>query len=128
MLVAPLTAKSVRVLPSSFADRAAFLWMSGPFQRPEVPAGRLCKLPPTRPQLTASSSFGVNDLGADPAAKRILENRIPLVATPWLVDQGRSDLTMEQEVTQLRWADLFNDSDRAKARRRLSVAEERPPQ
>jgi hypothetical protein len=69
----------------------------------------------------------INDLGAVSAAKRILENRVPLVATKWLVERERSDLTMEQEITQLRWADLFSDDERTEAQRRLSAAREEPP-
>jgi hypothetical protein len=64
----------------------------------------------------------INDLGATDAAKRILEANLPLVATHWLVGQDRSDLTLEHEIMEVRWADLFDDDERAEADRRLSTA------
>jgi hypothetical protein len=47
----------------------------------------------------------INDLGATTAAKRILAANMPLVATRWLIDQGRPELTMEHEIIDVRWAD-----------------------
>ena len=64
----------------------------------------------------------INDLGAAAAAKRILSADLPLVVTRWLVGQDRSDLTLEHEIMKVRWADLFDDDERAEADRRLSTA------
>jgi hypothetical protein len=61
----------------------------------------------------------INDLGATTAAKRILATDMPLVATRWLIDQDRPELTLEHEVTEVRWADLFDDDERSKAEHRL---------
>jgi hypothetical protein len=61
----------------------------------------------------------INRLGASAAAKTILANKVPLVATRWLVECGRPDLTLEHEITNVRWADLFDDEDRSEAGRRL---------
>jgi hypothetical protein len=61
----------------------------------------------------------VNDLGATTAAKRILATNMPLVATRWLIDQDRPELTLEREIIDMRWADLFDDYERAEAQRRL---------
>jgi hypothetical protein len=63
----------------------------------------------------------INDLGATTAAKRILAARMPLVATRWLIDQDRPDLTLEHEIIEMRWADLFDDDDRSEAQRRLQI-------
>ena len=65
----------------------------------------------------------INGLGATGAAKTLLETKRPLVATPWLVSRNRSDLTLEHEIMELRWADLFDDDDRAEAARRLTIAQ-----
>jgi hypothetical protein len=65
----------------------------------------------------------INRLGAAGAAKTLLETKRPLVATPWLVSRNRSDLTLEHEIMELRWADLFDDDDRAEAARRLMIAQ-----
>jgi hypothetical protein len=61
----------------------------------------------------------INDLGATTAAKSILAKRIPLVATRWLIESGRPELTLEHEIANVRWADLFDDEDRSEAERRL---------
>jgi hypothetical protein len=61
----------------------------------------------------------VNDLGATTAAKTILATKMPLVATRWLIENGRPELTLEHEITNVRWADLFDDEDRSEAERRL---------
>jgi hypothetical protein len=61
----------------------------------------------------------INDLGATAAAKRIVAARIHLVATRWLIEAGRPELTLEHEMTDLRWADLFDDEVRSEAARRL---------
>ena len=64
----------------------------------------------------------INDLGATGEAKRLLATKRSLVATPWLVSRDRSDLTLEHEIMELRWADLFHDDERAEAARRLTIA------
>ncbi len=61
----------------------------------------------------------INDLGAVGAAKRILGDPTILPVTHWLVDRGLSELTMEFEVQQAKWAGLFDDGDRNEAARRL---------
>jgi hypothetical protein len=61
----------------------------------------------------------INDLGATIAAKRILSTNMPLVATRWLIDQDRSELTLEHEIIDMRWADLFDDNERSEAQHRL---------
>jgi hypothetical protein len=65
----------------------------------------------------------INGLGAVGAAKTLLETKRPLVATPWLVSRNRSDLTLENEIMKLRWADLFDDDDRVEAANRLTTAQ-----
>jgi hypothetical protein len=64
----------------------------------------------------------INRLGATGAAKTLLETKRRLVATPWLVSRNRSDLTLEHEIMERRWADLFDDDDRAEAAHRLTSA------
>lgn len=64
----------------------------------------------------------INDLGAVGAAKRILADYEVLPVTRWLVGEGHPDLTLEQEIEHLRWADLFDESDRSEAVRRLDSA------
>jgi hypothetical protein len=64
----------------------------------------------------------INTMGAVEAAKDLLSRGQVLPVTPWLVEHGRPDLTMEHELTQARWAELFTDEDRAEATRRLSSA------
>ena len=61
----------------------------------------------------------INDLGATTAARRILATNMSLVATRWLIDQGRPELTLEHEIMEVRWADLFDDDERSEAQRRL---------
>jgi hypothetical protein len=61
----------------------------------------------------------INELGASAAAKTILANKMPLVATRWLIERDRPELTLEHEIANIRWADLFDDEDRAEAVRRL---------
>ncbi len=61
----------------------------------------------------------INDVGATAAARRILASNMPLVATRWLIDQGRPELTLEHEITEMRWANLFDDVERSEAERRL---------
>lgn len=65
----------------------------------------------------------INRLGATGAAKKLLADHHMLVATPWLVRRGRSELTLEHEIGQARWAEIFTDSERAEAARRLARAD-----
>jgi hypothetical protein len=64
----------------------------------------------------------INDLGATAAAKRLLAMNTPLVATRWLIDAGRPELTLEHEMMDLRWADLFDDQERSQADHRLMTS------
>jgi hypothetical protein len=64
----------------------------------------------------------INSLGAVGAAKKLLADHQRLVATPWLVRRGRPELTLEYEIGQPRWAELFTDDERAEAARRLASA------
>jgi hypothetical protein len=64
----------------------------------------------------------INRLGGVRAAKKLLADHHMLVATPWLVRQGRPDLTLENAIGQPRWAELFTDDERAEAARRLARA------
>jgi hypothetical protein len=69
----------------------------------------------------------VNELGAVGAAKRILADYEVLPVTQWLADQDLYELTMEREIEQPRWADLFDDADRSEAARRLASATRHSP-
>ncbi len=62
----------------------------------------------------------INELGAAGAARKLLADRRELVVTPWLVSRGRPELTLEHEIGQPRWAELFTDAERAEAARRLA--------
>jgi hypothetical protein len=62
--------------------------------------------------------------GAAGAAHELLSTGRVLPVTPWLVRQGRPELTMEREVTCQEWADIFDDTERAEAERRLERAAE----
>lgn len=64
----------------------------------------------------------INQLGAVDAAKRLLEDHRILPVTHWLVDQKHPELTMEHEIGQPQWADLFDQSEREEAARRLASA------
>lgn len=64
----------------------------------------------------------INTMGAVDAAKHLLSSGRVLPVTPWLVEHGRPDLTMEHELTQARWTELFTDDERAQATRRLASA------
>lgn len=64
----------------------------------------------------------INTMGAVDAAKHLLSRGQVLPVTPWLVERGRPELTMEHEITQTRWAELFTDDERADAARRLADA------
>jgi hypothetical protein len=65
----------------------------------------------------------INSLGAVRAAKKLLADHQRLVATPWLVRRGRPELTLEHEIGQPRWAELFTHDERAEAAQRLASAE-----
>jgi hypothetical protein len=64
----------------------------------------------------------INDLGAVGAAKTILTGYEVLPVTSWLVERGLPELTLEREIEQLRWADLFDETERLEAVRRLASA------
>jgi len=64
----------------------------------------------------------INTMGAVEAAKDLLSRGQVLPVTPWLVEHGRTELTMEHELPQTRWAELFTDEERAEATRRLASA------
>jgi hypothetical protein len=62
----------------------------------------------------------INKVGALQAAKRLLADHHVLVATPWLMERGRQDLTLEHEIGERRWRSLFSEEDREEAARRLN--------
>ena len=63
----------------------------------------------------------INEVGAVAAAKAILSTDYGVLpVTQWLVGQSRPELTLECEIQQVRWANLFNERDRARAVRRLA--------
>jgi hypothetical protein len=69
----------------------------------------------------------INDLGAAGAARKLLADHHILVATRWLVLQGRPELTLEHEVTEPVWHGLFTDDERASAAAQLARARQAPP-
>ena len=69
----------------------------------------------------------INDLGATGAARKLLADHHELVVTPWLVRQGRPELTLEHEIGQPSWAGLFTQAERDEAARRLARAGRTPP-
>jgi hypothetical protein len=60
--------------------------------------------------------------GAVGAARELLSTGRILPVTPWLVERGLPELTMEREITRTEWATIFDDSERAEAERRLERA------
>ncbi len=64
----------------------------------------------------------INSFGAVGAVKRLLADHQGLVATPWLIERGRQELTMEHEFRRARWDGLFTDEERAEGARRLERA------
>jgi hypothetical protein len=62
----------------------------------------------------------INTMGAVEAAKHLLAIGRVLPVTPWLVERGRPELTMEHEIHQTRWAEIFTEDERADAARRLA--------
>jgi hypothetical protein len=72
--------------------------------------------------------FGlINDLGGVVAAKTILSQYGVLPVTQWLVGQNRPELTLEREIEQIRWADLFDDAERSVAALRIASITRRHP-
>jgi hypothetical protein len=69
----------------------------------------------------------INDLGAVRAAKAILSQYGVLPVTEWLVDRDRPELTLEREIEQIRWADLFDDAERSLAARRIASVTRHDP-
>jgi hypothetical protein len=69
----------------------------------------------------------INEFGAAGAARQLLERERILPVTRFLVRHGRPDLTMEHEMMDERWADLFTDEERVDAARRLESPGGRPP-
>lgn len=63
----------------------------------------------------------ISHLGAVVTAKQLLSQRRVLEVTSWLVENGHPELTLESEIGELRWADLFTDRERDEAKRRLST-------
>jgi hypothetical protein len=68
----------------------------------------------------------INTLGAAGAARKLLADHHILVATRWLVVQGRPELTLEHEVIQPSWRSVFTDDERAKAAAQLARAGHAP--
>jgi hypothetical protein len=64
----------------------------------------------------------INTMGAVEAAKHLLSIGRVLPVTPWLVEHGRPELTMEHEINQADWAEIFTEDERANAARRLAGA------
>ena len=69
----------------------------------------------------------INDLGAVRAAKTILSQYGVLPVTRWLVELNRPELTLEREIEQIRWADLFDDRDRSVAAGRIASVTRHDP-
>lgn len=63
----------------------------------------------------------INSHGAVEAAKLLISSHEILPVTRWLVERGHSELTMEREISQARWHDLFTDAERSEAAHRLSM-------
>jgi hypothetical protein len=64
----------------------------------------------------------INDMGAVRAARSILKDHGVLPVTHWLIESGHPELTLEREIQQPRWADLFDERDRSVAALRLTSA------
>jgi len=60
--------------------------------------------------------------GAAGAARELLSSGRILPVTPWLLQRGREDLTMEREITRGQWAEIFSHAERAEAEERLQRA------
>jgi hypothetical protein len=61
----------------------------------------------------------INERGAAATARDLLSAGQILPVTRWLVRNGRPELTMEHEVCDPRWGELFSAQERAEAARRL---------
>jgi hypothetical protein len=61
----------------------------------------------------------INTLGAIDTARKLLADHHVLVATPWLVERGHAELTVEFEIGQPKWGKLFTEEERREAARRL---------
>ena len=64
----------------------------------------------------------INSHGGVGAVKKLLADRQGLVATPWLIERGHQELTMEHEFRLAGWDSLFTDDERAEGARRLERA------
>ena len=62
----------------------------------------------------------ITDIGGYQTAEYLLHTDIPSLGYEALYDRGRLDLTVEAVVLLPEWADLFNDEERAIARKRLT--------
>jgi hypothetical protein len=69
----------------------------------------------------------INTVGAVGAARKLLADHHVLVATPWLVARHRPELTIEHEIGQPRWRELFTEGERVEAAHRLASLSESPP-
>jgi hypothetical protein len=69
----------------------------------------------------------INALGAVGAAKKLLGDHHVLAVTPWLVERHRSDLTIEHEIGQSSWRQLFTDEERIEAADRLAAVTKSAP-
>jgi hypothetical protein len=69
----------------------------------------------------------INALGAIGAAKKLLGDHHVLAVTPWLVERHRSDLTIEHEIGQSSWRQLFTDEERIEAADRLAAVTKSAP-
>jgi len=67
----------------------------------------------------------INERGAAATARGLLREGQILPVTRWLVRHGRPELTMEHEVCDPRWGELFSAEERAEAARRLGALEGR---
>jgi hypothetical protein len=67
----------------------------------------------------------INERGATATARDLLREGRILPVTRWLVQHGRPELTMEHEVCDPRWVELFSPEERAEATRRLGSLEAR---
>lgn len=64
----------------------------------------------------------INGHGAVGAVRKLIADRQPLAATPWLIERGRQAITMEHEFRRTTWDGLFTDDERAEGARRLARA------
>jgi hypothetical protein len=65
----------------------------------------------------------INTTGATDTARKLLADHHVLVATPWLVERGHAELTVEFEIGQPKWGELFTEEERSEAARRLAAAQ-----